>query len=117
MTRAAMRHLALRAAVLALTAGAAGCAAFGEHDPNAPSWFKAKVKETEKEPFPKLASAPEPTPSTKSQNEWDAIETQAKAAGADMAASSRNDPPNMTAADIEAFDQKAREEVAGAPKP
>jgi protein tyrosine phosphatase (PTP) superfamily phosphohydrolase (DUF442 family) len=93
-----------------------GCAAFGAHDPNAPGWFKAKIKETEKEPFPKLAAVPQPTPSTKSQNEWDAIEANARAAGAEMAASPRNAPSDVTEADIEAFDQQARQALDDAPQ-
>ena len=114
MTRAPKSHpaaLAATAAALAIALG--GCASYGEKDPNTPGWFKSKVKETEKQPFPDLAAVPEATPSSKSQAEWDAIEADAKAAGATVAADPRSAPTSTTAADIEAFDAQARQDAAG----
>ena len=107
--------LAATAAALALALG--GCASsYGEKDPNTPGWFKSKVKETEKEPFPDLAAIPDATPSSKSQNEWDAIEADAKAAGAEVQANPRSAPTAMTPEEIEAFEAQARA-AAGDKKP
>jgi hypothetical protein len=102
------------ALAMALTGALGGCASsYGEKDPDTPGWFKSKVKETQKEPFPDLAAIPDPTPPSKSQNEWDAIEKDAKGVGAEIAANPRSGPTVMTPAEIEAFEAAARQAAEG----
>ena len=106
-------RIALRAAALACLAGAAACAPFGAHSANSPGWFKSRLKDTEKQPFPKLASVPQATTvaPTRPVAEWDAIQSNVAQAGAALDASPRSSPPDQTEDATIAFEQQARKDV------
>ena len=105
-TKAAM------AAALVAAMSASGCAAFGEKE-NTPGWFKDRVKETEKEPFPQLAAVPDLPAPGRPEAEWNAIEADVKEAGDKVDANPRSAAPNMTPEEIAAFEAEMRSKVEG----
>jgi hypothetical protein len=106
---------ALGAAALACLIGAASaCAPFGAHDKNSPAWFKSRLQETQKKPYPRLADVPPtPPPSSRTPAQWDAIGADVARAGAALDASPRSAPPEVTPEATAAFEEQARKEAAG----
>jgi hypothetical protein len=101
---------ALTAALLGATMGASGCAAFGEGE-NSPGWFKERVKQSEKEPFPQLAQVPDVPEAGRPESEWRTIEDDVTKAGDAVAANPRSAPANMTPEEIAAFEAEARRQA------
>ncbi len=112
MTRAgtAWTKAALMAALFGATLGASGCAAFGENE-NSPGWFKDRVKQSEKEPFPQLAAVPDAPKAGRPESEWNKIEAEVKQAGDAVASNPRSAGPNMTPEEIAAFEAEARRQA------
>ncbi len=111
------RPNAFRAAALALLSAAPGaCAAYGENDPAAPAWFKARAEALEDTSFPKLTDVPQPRPRSRPSEEWAAIEQSLAADQAALEGSQRalGAPPAQAAAEFEA---EARDAVQERPIP
>ncbi len=118
MTRAAdflrgAKAIAL-GAVLALPA--AGCAVLGEKQ-DTPAWYKERLAEVKKQPYPKLLSVPNASAYTHTQTSWSQVRGSVESSGAALDTNPRAAPPteSVTVAAGE-FEAAARRETEG-PRP
>jgi hypothetical protein len=110
MLRSDGRKALLAAAIAGLALSASGCASLADKE-NTPAWFKDRVRQSEKEPFPQLAAVPDTPAPGRPADEWNKIEDDVKQAGDEVAANPRSAPPNMTPEEIAAFEAEARRQA------
>jgi hypothetical protein len=107
------RRLTGLAALLFALSLPGACASFGAKD-EAPPWFKQRVAELKKRPYPRLVSVPQATPSSNTPEQWSALEGEVESAGAALNASPRSATADQAPAVTGEFETKARKEVDAA---
>jgi hypothetical protein len=101
-------------AVLALPA--AGCAILGEKQ-DTPGWYKERLAEVKKQPYPTLLGVPNATASSRTQTSWAQVQGAVESSGAALDANPRAAPPTESATVAAGeFEAAARRETEG-PRP
>ena len=108
------KRAAATAVILAVVSLTAGCAF--NHTVAEPAWFKARKAALKKDDYPKLASVPQPTPSSRSMASWSQVETDVEGAGKDVEANPRSAPATQAPEHVNEFEAKARK-AAEQPRP